>query len=157
MIIPRLTGKNSGQILVETVVALSMVVVGLLGLMSLLSNSIGLSRVISNQYTGSYLAGEGIELVKDIFDNNVYKGAPPNQDLYNCGGGCDIQWTGEKIEINPGTSNLTPEGLATVFQRQVSFKADGTDRYKVNSTVTWRSRGSDYQVVVEDYIYDWRE
>lgn len=61
----------TGQVLVETMVALAMVVIGLLGFLSLLSYSIGLNKVVADQYVASYLASEGIEVIKNIEDNNV--------------------------------------------------------------------------------------
>lgn len=52
---------DGGQVLVETMVALSMTVIGLIGILMVLNASIGLNRVITNQYIASYLASEGIE------------------------------------------------------------------------------------------------
>ena len=61
-----------GQVLVETMVALSMTVIGLVGILTVLNASIGLNRVITSQYISSYLAGEGVELAGYRLDNNVF-------------------------------------------------------------------------------------
>ena len=62
---------TKGYVLVESVVAMTIVVVGLLGIFSLLSQSLSLNRVVGDRYVGTYLAAEGIEVVKNIIDNNA--------------------------------------------------------------------------------------
>jgi len=64
--------RENGQVLVETMVALSMTVIGLVGILMVLNASIGLNRVITSQYISSYLAGEGVELAGYQLDNNVF-------------------------------------------------------------------------------------
>ncbi len=68
--------EASGQVLVETMVALSMTVIGLIGILMVLNTSIGLNRVITNQYIASYLASEGIELAGYQLDVNVFSSQP---------------------------------------------------------------------------------
>ena len=45
--------------LIESVVAISLVVIGLLGILTLLSNSIAFNRNAANKLTATYLAAEG--------------------------------------------------------------------------------------------------
>ena len=43
-------------------------------MLSLLSNSIALNRVVNDQFIANYLAMEGIEVVKNIVDGNIIQG-----------------------------------------------------------------------------------
>lgn len=72
---------RDGQVLVETMVALSITVIGLLGILAVLSSAIGVNRVITQQYTAAYLASEGIEAVKYQLDVNAYNGDPFTKNL----------------------------------------------------------------------------
>ena len=70
--------SQKGQILIESVVAMSLIVIGLLGILTLLSNSIAFNRNVANKLTATYLA-EGIEVMKSIADENYTQknhGAP---------------------------------------------------------------------------------
>src|ERR1700735_4498251 len=64
---------RSGQSLVEVMIALSILVVGLLGILALLSQSLYISKNLSYQVTATYLASEGIELAENIIEHDVYQ------------------------------------------------------------------------------------
>jgi len=105
--------NQKGQILVEVMVALAMVVIGLLGLLNLLSSSIGMNKVIADQYIASYLASEGIEIIKNIVDNNVAD--PTNGEGYARG-------------LNPGTSE-NPSIYEVDYNSQEVSSLSGSLRY----------------------------
>src|SRR3989344_3384292 len=65
--------RSSGQVLIEAMVAISIVTVGLLGIFSVLSRSLSLNRTVADNYVAANLAAEGIEIVKNIVDGNVLK------------------------------------------------------------------------------------
>lgn len=69
---PRVTNSRSGQSLLEVMVALSVLTVGFLGILSLISQSIFISKTVSTQSTATYLAAEGIEIAKNLIDHDVY-------------------------------------------------------------------------------------
>ena len=66
--------NREGYLTIELMVALGILVVGLLGIVRLSSESIGLSRVLSGQLIANYLAAEGIEVVKNNIDAGVLGG-----------------------------------------------------------------------------------
>ena len=53
-------------------VAITVLTVGFLGISSLLSQSLALNRVTTNEITATYLASEGIEIAKNLIDHDVY-------------------------------------------------------------------------------------
>lgn len=63
--------QSSGFLLIEAMVAMSVLMVGVLGIFALMSQSIRLTRMINDQYVATYLAAEGIEIVKNLLDSNV--------------------------------------------------------------------------------------
>src|SRR3989344_1770263 len=62
--------NTSGYFIIEAVVGISIIVVALLGIISLLTQSLSLNRLVADQYVANGLAAEGIELVKNIIDAN---------------------------------------------------------------------------------------
>jgi Tfp pilus assembly protein PilV len=169
--------NKSGQILIETMVALGMVVIGVLGLLSLLSSSIGINKVVSDQYVASYLASEGIEIVKNIIDNNVVENQPFNNGLLNCQppAGCRAQYDDYELsQDNPNepikfyssdnSSDLYryayqySTGDDTSFVRVITV-SEGTieDELVVHSIVNWTTRGgAQSSIDLEDHFYNWR-
>jgi type II secretory pathway pseudopilin PulG len=77
--------SRRGQTLVEALVALSILTVGFVGIVTLLSKSFQLNRTTSNDTQATYLAAEGIEVAKNIIDYDVYNGlAHPGSGDWGC-------------------------------------------------------------------------
>jgi len=74
--------RNSGQSLVEMLVAISVIVIALLGILVLVNRSLGINRVASEHYTATYLAAEGIELVKNLIDQKFKASEAGKRDFY---------------------------------------------------------------------------
>lgn len=64
--------SRKGQSIVEALIALSILTIGLLGVLGLLSHSLYLQRETADQAKATYLASEGIEVAKNLIDHNVY-------------------------------------------------------------------------------------
>lgn len=165
---------KKGYLLIESMVAITVIVVGLLGIFALLSRSLSLNRVISDRYVASYLAAEGVEIVKNLIDNNVLAEDAWNKNLNegnyqfdymatilpaDCGSFCNkvFYWdSAQKIY------SLIPTGQKTNFVRKVSIKpiADRSglvQSIQVNSVVDWVTRGgASFSVNLEDHFYNYR-
>lgn len=166
----------TGQILVETMVALAMVVIGLLGFLSLLSYSIGLNKVVADQYVASYLASEGIEIIKNIEDNNVAQGLQSGE-AYNANlsagdyevsydtqpGTTLANYSGRNLTLDNSTHfygyNAGPNATRTPFVRKISISyPHSEDEMVVQSIVNWTTRGGIQSIVtLEDHFYNWRQ
>jgi len=164
------TNLSRGQLLVEAMVAISIIVSGLLGVMILLSSSLGLNKVVSEQYIAIYLASEGIEVVRNIVDTNVKTGGflAWNNGVLNCSAGCvisydDLSLSGD-LSLNPvrfdGNYYNHTVGEDTNFNRVVTVKdvdSSGNDILEVTSGVSWVGRsGGEFSVTLVDYFYNWR-
>lgn len=159
--------KKSGQLLVEAMIAISVMVVGLLGMFSLMSQSLGLYRVAYENYIAANLAAEGIEIVKNMIDANIILGGIPwNQGLAS-DGNFGVQYDSRSLDATLQNKNLLYDtstglynytsGTATNFKRVVTIKNVSIDEIQVNSTVTWKSRGAlSLDVNLEDHFFNWR-
>ncbi len=163
---------RSGQLLIEMLVALGILTVGFLSVTTLLSRALGLNRTITDNYTATYLATEGIEVTKNILDSNTMQGRGWNNgfatadyevdsksksmgaDVCNISGGCPL--TFDSVTKTYGYSPLSPTVSATPFYRTVSV-ALGNSEITVNSRVSWISRGGgQFNVDLEAHFFNWR-
>src|SRR3989338_4130432 len=75
---PKHSNRCRGQLLIESMIAITIVVVGILAVFTLLSESQSLNRVVADRYIGTYLASEGLELIKNLIDKNYIQQLPWN-------------------------------------------------------------------------------
>ena len=159
--------KTSGQLLIESLIGVSVVVVGLLGIVGLVSRSLSLNRVISDQFTASYLSLEGIEIARNLLDANIINSNAWNQDFDNINPDVsyEVDYKSELLEvsrdrflkINDGGFYGYGDGDDTPFKRtlKVVNKID-TGEVVVQSIVKWESRGGEYEINNEHHFYNWR-
>ncbi len=71
--------------MVEMMVAITIIATGLIGMLGLINRSLGIQRVTAEQYTATYLAAEGIEIMKNFFDRSyiiAQTDAPGSDNFY---------------------------------------------------------------------------
>lgn len=182
-----LSSKQSGFTLVEALVAISVLIVGILSSFLLVNRVLYTMTNISDRLTASFLAQEGMELVRNIRDTNFLR-------IFN--GGESIRWNnglGEGVyEIEstatPETPNLIPlineefarvlkydsndklfnyiHGDETTFRRIIKITNIDTpdpvnpgvmqrDEIRVEVIIKWRTKNTDYDLVVEDHLYNY--
>ena len=171
---------NKGQAVVEALVAITIAVVGLLGIFELLSRSLSLNKVVSDQYAASNLATEGIEVVKNLIDNNMLQALPWNNGISN--GIYEIVYNdavlSRQISADPSNCNagyirqnsspLTFERTSglygygfpeiTNYKRAVCVETlSGGNELKINSLAVWTTRGgATFDINLEDHFFNWR-
>lgn len=172
--------SKSGQVIVEALVAITIAVVGLLGIFELLSRSLSLNKVVGDQYAASNLATEGIEAVKNLIDNNILQALPWNNGINN--GIYEIVYNdatlSRQISADPGNCNasyirqnsspLTFERASglygygfseiTNYKRAVCVETlSGGNELKINSLAVWTTRGgATFDINLEDHFFNWR-
>lgn len=163
--LPRAASR--GQLLIEAMIAISVMVVGLLGIFSLISQSLGLYRVAYEEYIAVNLAAEGVEVVKSMIDANIILGGVPwNQGLAS-DGDFGVQYDSQSLDLTLQSKNLLydastglynyTQGTPTNFRRVVTVKNVSPDEIQVNSTVTWKSKGAlSLSINLEDHFFNWR-
>lgn len=159
---------NSGQLLIEAIIAITIVVVGILAVFTLLSESQSLNRVVADRYVGTYLASEGIELIKNLVDKNYIQQQPWNLGLpagshrvdYNDDVLTAITGPNPALSYDSATNVYSyNSGTATRFTReiQISYPGGSGNEMKVNSIVSWTTRGGGtFDINLEDHFFNWR-
>ena len=149
--------------LIEVLVAISLLVVALLAAISLLIRTISLSSVITDKFIAANLAQEGVELVRNLRDNNLLNGRTWNynlsagkyyldlddKDLTKCSNGCPYL----KFDKTTGFYSYN-SGLSSKFKRAIIINYPTADEMQINSIVEWREKGIDFKIDVEDHLYN---
>ncbi len=160
----------SGQVLSEAVVAMGIITVSILGLMGLLARSMHESGHISNVITAVNLAGEGIEIARNILDGNAMQNNVWNQG-FNASGFFEADF--RSTALNPASTPLrplreeqvggvvfysySPGGTETSFRRSIQIVPMGLHQIRVTARVFWRARrGELKEVMLVSDFYNWR-
>lgn len=154
--------NNAGQTLIETVVALFILVMGISAAVGLSVFAYASSSNISKQIIATGLAREGIEAVKSMRDTNWLRGTLEADNCYNYETGeadkaaCYPTWLDQVYCINPtnnqGNCNgdLVTGNYVLDFStananfwtlRRVNSTNYGLTFYNPTTTNTWRARG----------------
>lgn len=155
---------RSGQMMVEAMVAMTIVVVGLGGILSLTAKSLGLNQVITSQYVASNLSAEGIEVIKNILDKNVIQKRPWNEGVspgdyeVDYGSTALSGFSSRTLNFDPGTGLYSyTSGNMTTYLRKIAIEQLSPDELHVRSIVDWStSGGATFQIITEDYFFNWR-
>lgn len=169
--------KLKGQLIVEVIVALGVLTIGFMGTLALLSRSIGLSRVVSDNYTATYLAAEGIEIVRNIISrDNVNIARDPLATPWASGfidGVYEVEYGSDLLTAIPPQSGPRPilfnsltkfysyletsDTRETPFVRAVGIELKhNNNEMAVSSTVRWSTRGGgNFEIVLEDHFFNW--
>lgn len=156
----------------EILVVLFLVSTAMLGVVSLIIQNIQVQSINKNNLIASSLAQEGIELIRQVRDNNWQYSQVFNAALgdgsyrvdFRVYGATPIISTNEtKLYIKDGfyvhdfggESGLTP----TIFSRQVVISRlnsyDGQP-LQVRSVVTWTDHNHPYRYELQTLLFDWR-
>lgn len=155
--------KKEGSMMIEAVVGLTLITVGLLGVFTLVTNSIKTNRASGYRFIAANLAAEGVEIAKNIIDSNLAEGRSWNEGLKD--GYYDFRYNDffEEIkddEVYIGTQDPNyysyNDGTETIFKRKVMISNIETYSIKVVSEVSWIEDGDTKEIKVEDHFYNWR-
>lgn len=156
--------NNRGYLLVEAVVAITILIIGFLGMLAILSNTNAISRTVNDQFVANYLAMEGIEIVKNIIDGNVMQGNPWNQNITD--GDYEVDYQSPRLKASQGRYLLFnsvksqysyQNGTQSPFTRTIQITSISADEIRVNSVVKWIGRGGGkFEINLEDHFFNWR-
>lgn len=146
--------KQKGFTLVEIIVGLSIVSIGVLGVFSMVSRFSDYSKVIRDSFVASYLAQEGVEIVKNIRDSNKLKNDevnyPWNLGLTQCSNGCEGSYDSNKLDVffEDGRNLYLSDngykyndGTKTYYRRRITIGAgENDDEMVVRVDVYWEDK-----------------
>ncbi len=148
-------------------VAMGILTVAVFAIFSMLTRSTSLNRVISQQYVATYLAAEGLELVKNITDSNLLicgnqwntNATDGTYEVTYADDGFSRSGTNQKLKIDPDTGFYQyQKGEVSPFTRTVTIETIAADKeIRATATVKWRGRsGVESEVKLEDHFFKWR-
>lgn len=154
---------KTGFTLIETMVAVGVIVIGLISALTLITNSLFYVSNINDRLIAANLTAEGLEVVKNIRDNNWLQSLLWNNGLANG----DYQVSYNSIALSPYSSGLLlldsgsgiysyASGSATPYVRKISISNLSSYEIRVISTVTWQRRGVTYNNSAENHLFNWK-
>lgn len=154
----------------EVMVVILIISLGLVGVLSLVTQNIKVKYINKNGLIASQLAQEGLELVRNLRDENwLIEGLNWKQDImgdgtyivdYSGRASIDdsvnsIDGAGANLKIDADGFYGHDVGTATIFNRLISA-VDYGDYLAVSSTVRWSEKGGFHNYTAEMVLYDWK-
>lgn len=163
---------KKGFTLLEVIVAIFIMIIGVVGVFVMVEKTASLSSVSSLRFQAALLAGEGIELVRNIRDSNWleqhYKDPdspdiPWDRGLTGCETGCEgdyndtalSSYLDRYLRLNSGFYNYD-SGENTRFKRKIIIQKPSPDILSVKVEVFWSDRGIPYSFSARADLYQWQ-
>lgn len=163
--------------LIELVTSIFVIIVALGGIYLAIQQLIVATSFLPNQLIATYLAQEGIEVIRNIRDTNWIKGEENwksglegyNSEQEGCDipNGANLSYDSLSLEIYQNLPlyiynnfyRQTTLGKETSFKRRIviNSKTDekGIEYLEVISYVCWRERGRTHQTKLIENLYNW--
>jgi prepilin-type N-terminal cleavage/methylation domain-containing protein len=179
----RLVRSIKGFTLVETLVAIAVLTVSIIGPFVAIQNALNASFAARDQLIGSMLAQEAIEYVRGVRDGNyIYNVQNPTiarSWFYGLdgSGGADCRANNCSVDMNTYTHATCPAGVCPVlnrntttyryttqsgagysaspFTRTLRLTSINAREMQVSSTVTWKTAGRTYTITVTEILGAW--
>jgi prepilin-type N-terminal cleavage/methylation domain-containing protein len=155
-----------GFTLLEVMVAISMIIMGLTGVISLSIQNIQVRQTNRNILIAAQLAQEGMELIRNKRDSNWIASQAFNADIT---GDFSLDYTGTKRDTPSGSTDASAKlyldadnfyvngvsATTTPFYRFFTV-IDNFNYLDVKCVVGWQERGSPKNYSVKTLFYDWK-
>lgn len=172
--------NNNGFGLIEVTVSIYIITMGLLGLMSLVLQNLQVQHINKNSIIASQLAQEGIELVRNVRDNNwrtegsdwkddIYTELGENNYIIDYRGRTSIQTglsgvndSNARLYIHNSGANegfythSTNNTTETFFYRIINVEKYANIYLTIKSIIYWEERGRPHKYIVETKLYNWK-
>jgi hypothetical protein len=161
--------------------ALTIIMVGIVGVYGLVNQTLSASKAASMQLTAAYLGKEGVEIVRNIRDGNYLKslnGEPGydqdrgwmsglassgSPDNVNCSTGCGADYSMQLLNRDYDAVPLKFDGNFynystggdTPYKRIITVNHSGGDFLEVIVRVDWIEHGRNHSMTVRENLYDW--
>ncbi len=156
---------QKGFTIIELMISIFILVIGIIGVYSAFSTMVILTSDISLKFTASYLAQEGLELVRNMRDTNWILGRDWNYGLVVCENGCEADYKTAPGSLSPYGANylsMDANGLysyglgdSTSFKRRINITLQEDSVLKVVVEILWDEKDQQYSFEAEEYLYDW--
>lgn len=156
---------KKGFSLIEVMIAVFVITVGIIGIYALVPRIVSIVFNNRDRFIASQLAREGVELVRNMRDNNALALRVWNQDLDGCfvSPGCKIDFddlalgifnASEVLQINVAGFYNYGVGNDTKFKRRIFItELEPDKRLNVSVEILWDTTGS---YMLNTRLYNWR-
>lgn len=172
--------KLRGFTLVETLVAIGILVLAVMGTFSAAQMGITTSTYSKNQVIAFYLAQDGVEFIRNLRDNNGLQGQPwltgissnssdpcyfgnicivdptaisPNPTIIKCSGG-----NGSCPFLKQDSNGIYGyvSGEDTIFKREIQLTRINDNEISILVSVIWKKGLVDRTFRIRENIFDWQ-
>jgi len=163
-----INSRNKGFTLLETLVAVAIIVIGALGVFSAVAKYSQMTEQERDNLVATYLCQEGIEIVKNIRDTNWIEESAGWKDGISCSSGCQADFDDTTfsafssesflyIDYSNGLyqylSDPDPDlDVETPYSRKITITEVGDDELDIEVTVYWHASS----MTVKENIYNWK-
>lgn len=166
-------GARGGFTLIETFVAISILLVAVSSALTLSSRGLAAAFSARDQMIAFYLSQEAIEYVRYIRDGNTLSGVNWLTDLSECvGASCTVDvraaspaegttvcagaCPGIRFNETSGMYGYDSAFSPTPFIRSISLTRITDDEMLLAVSVSWRSGRLDRSFSAKEYLFNWR-
>lgn len=161
---PKRATPNAGFALVEVLISVLVFSLALTAIFFVLIVNLGNAQLVKNNFIASGLVQEGMEVIRNIRDNDWHAGNPFGTGIPD--GNYRVQWNSQVLmpfadtylKKDSGTGFFSYDsGGDTLFKRSVTIStiSAGVEK-KVVVTATWSERGRSVSVSAEDHLFNWK-
>jgi prepilin-type N-terminal cleavage/methylation domain-containing protein len=170
--------QQGGFTMIEMIIAVSILSFGIVAMYGAFSSMVILTSGISSRFTAAYLAQEGLEIIRNLRDDNFISiAASPSGDelLWSsellttpCTSGCMVDYktintsqlvadSGVPLALDSDGFYGYTGGTPTMFHRTITIApVSGTaDAIQVDVLVTWDYNGQSFSFDANEYLYNW--
>jgi len=157
--------------MIELLIAIFIIAISLIAIYGVTQTILSGARVSIFRFKATYLAQEGIEIIRNIRDNNIISGNDWNAGFNLCNPHynlfCEADYN--DLSLSPYASPNEPrkllfpgifynysEGKPTNFTRKITIDPVSEDRADVLVEVIWEDGDQEYNISLKTSLYDWQ-
>ena len=159
---------KKGFSLLETTIAIAILVASIVGPLGLASQSIKSASVSRNNIIVANLAQEGLELMRNYRSNNVLSGRSWTNGMDSCSApsGCRIDTvdmvirscsaTCEPLKFDPALALFNYQsGTDSAFSRIIRLQTIAANEVKITSAIVWSDRFGSHTFDLAASMFNW--
>ncbi len=172
--------KNKGFTLIEALVSIAILVMAVTGAFTAAQSGISSSNFSKNQIIAFYLAGEGVEQIRNFRDQNGINAQNWLKDIAGIGAGyacdqgkvCMVDAVAGSISPCTGVNDTCPNlrldpingfygynaayASSTIFNRQIRMTKISEDEWAISVIVDWSNKGMVRKFEIRENIMNWQ-
>ena len=151
----------------EIIISIGVILTALVASVALISSSISSTRLSRSRITAQGLAQEGLEIVRNIRDNNwlIFKRKVTDWRDGLQAGDWRVQYNvnnllsfaTQPLKLDTDGFYKYNSGTDTPFYRKITLEYIGDNQIKATSEITWQEYGRNNSLKVETRLYNWLE